>query len=427
METSPSAEQVHAGLTRDQRIGQLFMVATAVGTVSDDVRSAVGDQHVGNVLLTGRWTQGADHVRAVTTEVQRLTESRDATGGVRAFVCADQEGGRGQTLCGPGYSEIPSAQEQGAQETDTLRRQAHRWGAELSRSGVTTILGPVLDVSRQERAYGHDPEVVTDKGGAVQHGMARAGVGTVVKHFPGLGRATGDTATANGVEDTATTSDDACLAPFAHVVEEGSPFVMVSSATYTEIDAAQPALFSPTVIGSLLREGLGFDGIVVSDDVGGATAPAGRGPGARAAAFLDAGGDLVLATTTDTLPRMVAAVQERAESEEDFAATVDRAALRVLEGKERAGLLEPRTTPDGELSSATVRRLQGWLGLKETGALDPETIGSLQYRTGAPTTGTWDARSFRVLQTYLGLEPDGATSWDERTTTRLQRYLNTQC
>ena len=107
------AEQVHAAMTRDQRIGQLFMVATPADSVSPGLRSVIGQQHVGNVILMGRSTAGADHIRSVTTGVQRLTEPTAATAEVPAFVSADQEGGNVQVLRGPGYSTMPTALTQG--------------------------------------------------------------------------------------------------------------------------------------------------------------------------------------------------------------------------------------------------------------------------------------------------------------------------
>lgn len=434
---SPAAE-AHAGLTRDQRIGQLFMVATDADSVDSGLRSAITDEHVGNVILMGRSTTGADHIRSVTTQVQRLTEPAAATGGIPAFVSADQEGGKVQVLRGPGYDEMPTAVEQSAETTDSLRQDAKRWGAQLGRSGVNTNLGPVLDVvptdnkadnepiGQFDREYGSDAESVTDKGGAFQDGMAGAGVATTVKHFPGLGRVKGNTDTTKGVKDTVTTADDANLAPFASAVEDDSPFVMMSSATYTKIDADNPAVFSPTVIGSVLRDDVGFDGIVMTDDVGNAKALEDWTPAQRATKFIDAGGDMVLTASTDTLPEMVEGVKSKADSDPDFAKKVDEASLRVLEGKEDAGLLTPRIRPTGTYSGWTTKRVQAWLGREQTGTLDEETIRSLQHRVGAPTTGTWGAQSFRALQTYLGISPDGTTSWDERTVRQLQRYLNTQ-
>lgn len=432
------AERAHAEMSRDQRIGQLFMVATPADGVDSGFRSVVRDQHVGNAILMGRSTQGANHVRAVTTEVQRITESEDATAGVPAFVSADQEGGNVQVLRGPGYETMPTAVTQGKRATDSLRHDAQRWGTQLGRSGVNTNLGPVLDtvppankatnepIGRYDREYGPYTSTVTAKGGAFRTGMERAGVATTVKHFPGLGRVTGNTDTTSGVKDTVTTRTSGMIAPFAGAVDSGTPFVMMSSAYYTQIDGSQPAVFSPTVIQSMLRDRLGFGGIVMTDDVGNAEQLAGWSPAQRATRFVDAGGDMVLTARTDTLPEMVSAVKTKAESDPSFAQKVDEASLRVLRGKEDAGLLTSRITPNGAYSSWTTKRIQAWLGKEQTGSLDSATIRSLQYRIGTSTSGRMDPRTFRALQTYLGISHDGTTTWNTRTTAQVQRYLNTQ-
>ena len=90
------------------------------------------------------------------------------------------------------------------------------------------------------------------------------------KHFPGLGHVTANTDTTSGVKDTVTTRTSADLAPFRSAITAGARIVMVSSAVYTKIDAARPAVFSPTVINGMIRHDLGFSGVVISDDLGNA-------------------------------------------------------------------------------------------------------------------------------------------------------------
>src|SRR5699024_5579264 len=115
---TPLAEQIHTELTRDQRIGQLFMVATPADGVSAVFRSVVLDQHVGNAVLTGHSTKGADHVRSVTMDVQELTESRDTTGGIPAFIAAEPTSGPLRVPYHAGCSEIPSPHGEGPVETE---------------------------------------------------------------------------------------------------------------------------------------------------------------------------------------------------------------------------------------------------------------------------------------------------------------------
>ena len=98
-----------------------------------------------------------------------------------------------------------------------------------------------------------------------------AGIATTAKHFPGLGRVLGNTDNVAEVVDTVTTPTDPFLGSFQGAIDAGVPFVMVALATYTQIDADHLAVFSPTVM-RLLRDTMGFDGVIVSDDLGAATA-----------------------------------------------------------------------------------------------------------------------------------------------------------
>jgi len=190
-----------------------------------------------------------------------------------------------------------------------------------------------------QREYGHDPATAGDHGAAVVRGMAQAGIATTLKHFPGLGRVSANTDTANSVVDTVTTADDPYLNSFGAGIRAGAPFVMVSLATYTAIDPAHQAVFSPAVIGKLLRGRLGFEGVVMSDDLGAAAAVKSMAPADRATAFIAAGGDLMIVQGSTQTGQMVAAVVARVGSDTAFAAQVDAAALLVLRAKEHYGLV----------------------------------------------------------------------------------------
>jgi beta-N-acetylhexosaminidase len=168
--------------------------------------------------------------------------------------------------------------------------------------------------------------------------MAAAGVMTVAKHFPGLGRVTGNTDVTPDVVDNVTTADDPYLNSFRAAIGAGVPMVMVALATYTKIDPTELAVFSPTVM-RLLRGGLGFGGVIVSDDMGQAAAVQAIPLAARATGFLTAGGDLVTSQSLGPAEQMAAAVLAKASVNAAFRATVDAAAQRVLVAKQAAGLL----------------------------------------------------------------------------------------
>lgn len=344
------AERVFAEMSPAQRIGQLFLMGLPGNQLRPAELSAIRDQHVGSVWFTANTTVGASRLRSVADAVQ-AEATVPATDGVGFFVAANQEGGLIQALKGPGFSTIPSAVEQGAGSPEVLTADAQAWGQELLAAGVNLNFAPVADVvppgtdasnapiGALSREYGHDPVTAGAGAAAFIAGMTAAGVATTAKHFPGLGRVTGNTDFTANVVDRVTTATDPYLDSFRAAIDADVPFVMVALATYTKIDPAQLAVFSPSVIGQLLRGDLGFQGVVMSDDLAHTEAVAAMDPGQRALAFVLAGGDLIVSRSVNDTVAMAAALEARASSDISFAARVNEAALRVLEAKESARLL----------------------------------------------------------------------------------------
>jgi beta-N-acetylhexosaminidase len=278
--------------------------------------------------------------------------TRTATQGVRLLVSTDQEGGAVQVLHGPGISQMPSALHQGGLTSGRLRSLAGDWARELRAAGVNMNLAPVLDtvagpnaarrnapIGAFERQFGYPRQVVARQGTAFARGMSANGVVPTVKHFPGLGRVTANTDVSSGVTDRVTRRGDARLRPFKAAIEAGAPVVMMSTAYYPRMDRRNPAAFSSFIIRTVLRGDLGFRGLVISDDLANAKQVARWPYGGRAVKFLAAGGDMVLTVNPSALPAMYQAVLRRARHDASFRVTVDDAALRVLQAKERRNLL----------------------------------------------------------------------------------------
>jgi beta-N-acetylhexosaminidase len=344
------AARVFSRMTEAQRVGQLFMVGLAGDESGPALAHAVSTYHFGSVLFGTNSTAGLAGTRLVTSAVQSLA-SAQATANVRFFIAANQEGGNIQALRGPGFPAIPSALAQGQLSPAALRQEAAAWGSELRSAGVNLNLAPVMDVvtpgtdSRNQpigmlqREFGHDPATVAAHGVAFIHGMEQAGVATTAKHFPGLGRVYGNTDFTSGVVDTTTTPGDPYLQPYQAAIGAGVPFVMAALATYTRIDPHHLAVFSPRVMGTMLRQQLRFQGVIVSDDMGVAVAVAGIPPAARAIDFLAAGGDLITSETVTAATAMDGAVLRQAAADPAFRAQVSSAVLRVLAAKQAYGLL----------------------------------------------------------------------------------------
>jgi beta-N-acetylhexosaminidase len=339
------ARAAYKRLTPSERVGQLFIVGVLSTRPSRaDVR-ALREGKGGNVFLVGNSSQGRRAVRQVVTKLRRVTSQH----GVRPFIGADQEGGMVQHLRGPGFSRMPTALRQGRLSPTALRRAAGRWGAQLRAAGLNLNLAPVADtvpasvgvhnkpIGRFHREYGHTPRRVRVHIAAFVHGMRHAHVETAVKHFPGLGRATGNTDNRRRVTDP-TWPHGPYLTPYRVGVDAGAAFVMVSSAIYPHIDPGTRACFSSRIIERLLRGQEGFRGIVLSDSMS-AKSLAWLPARTRAIRFFRAGGTMVLDSDAAALPRMTAAVRSAMRHDDGFASLIRRNVMRVLVAKARAGLI----------------------------------------------------------------------------------------
>lgn len=350
---SPSPEPVRCAdlvdsLSLRDRVGQLMMVAVASDGVSAAAADALDDTRAGSVLLLGNTTAGRSSVAQVVDRARTVARNPD---GIDTLLAADQEGGQVQRLRGEGFDRIPSAQRQAAETPAALASDAARWGRQLRRAGIDANLAPVADVVPEDmrdvnqpigvlrRGYGADPTEVAAHVSAFVQGMDAAGVATSVKHFPGLGRVRGNTDVTADVVDDVTTADDPYLRPFAAGIEAGADMVMMSSASYAEIDPQRRAAFSPTIIAGLLRDDLDFTGVVISDDLA-AAAMRDLPPGTRMLRFLRAGGDLAIVGDPGIAVSMAEAVVDEARDDERLAAMIESATVRVLQLKDRRGLAD---------------------------------------------------------------------------------------
>lgn len=330
------------------------MVALTAGSPAASLQPVTSGAHVGNVIYLGGWQSGPTDLTATSALLQKQA-SADATGGVGMLVAADQEGGQVQQFKA-GFTRMPSALTQGSWSPEELTRQATTWGQELKNVGVNLNLSPVTDtvpaelgkgngpIGQWDRQFSSDPASVSRSASAFIAGMAAAGVQTSVKHFPGIGRITGNTDyTTAGLEDTVMTADDPHLQPFVDGWKAGAGLVMMSSATYPNVDAANPAMFSPAIINDLLRGRLGFSGVVITDDINAASVK-GIPVADRATRFIGAGGDILLTGDTASAPALVEALRAKGEADPDFGSKVEASVKRVLALKQSMGLI-PTCSP----------------------------------------------------------------------------------
>ncbi len=336
-----------AKLSLDAQVGQLLMAGTKV-TSPADLADTVRQYHLGGAFLAGRSSASAATIRQ---GVQALQSAATSSGGIPLQIAVDQEGGEVQTLQGADFPPVPTAVEQGRLDPATLRATTAEWAVRLLPAGITLDLAPVADtvppafadsnppIGGFDRQYGSTPDAVAGDISTVVPAIQSTGVLTTVKHFPGLGRVNANTDTTSTVVDPGTTVDDPFLDPFVAGIRAGTAAVMVSLARYPQIDPDSIAVFSRPIVTGLLRDKLGFTGLIVSDDLGMALAAGSLPVGERAVRFVEAGGDLVLTVRSSDAAPMTAALLAQAQASPDFQAQVTAAATRVLRTKFQAGLL----------------------------------------------------------------------------------------
>ena len=330
-------------MSLEQQVGQLFMVGTGAGSVDQTTLDGVIQGAIGGIFLHGRSAAG---VEATSQVVPTFTSSGPA-GSPKLWVSTDQEGGDVQVLTGPGFDDMPSALTQGQQSPEQLHASAAQWGAELAQAGVDMNLAPVADIvtspetaqsnppiGELDREYGYSEDAVIAGAGAFAAGMRDAGVMPTLKHFPGLGHVGENTDTASGVTDTVVTTDGPDVGVYTALLAQGPAVVMLSTATYANIDPSSPAAFSSTIATTLLRGQLGFDGVITTDDLSAAAEVQAYSPGDRAMMAVAAGVDLLLVSADSSVyPEMYAAVLAKAQSDPAFAARVADAARHVVTAK----------------------------------------------------------------------------------------------
>jgi beta-N-acetylhexosaminidase len=322
-----------------EMVGQMFVVSVG-GTEPDYyVEKVVRERNVGGVILFGHNMESEGQVEALTGSLQELSLRTEPA--VPLLVAVDQEGG--QIASAPWVAPQPAAAEVGRRgDPAEARAVAKRIGTELLWAGVNTNFAPVVDTgfgaAIGSRSYGEDPALVSRMGAASVEGFEEAGIASSAKHFPNHGPAVVDShkglPVVNHDERTIESYD---LGPFRAAIEAGAPMVMVGHLLYPAVDPQRPASLSRRWM-AVLREELGFDGVVVTDDLAMAAASGGGSPERAAVEAVKAGADLLIVSSppqqqADAYDAVVAAV----ESGEIPEGRLRKSVRRLLDVKERYG------------------------------------------------------------------------------------------
>jgi beta-N-acetylhexosaminidase len=297
-----------------QGAGHLLAVGFDGTRIPDSLAGVAARAGLGGLVLFARNCPTADIVLSLTAEARRLDPD--------VLVMVDHEGGRVHRLPPP-FTRFPPAAAVGrAGEPRLAAAVAAAMARELRAAGFDSGLAPVLDCRLDpantvigDRAFGSSPRAVAALGTAFVEATLPTGLVPVAKHFPGHGLTSVDSH--HALPDTAATLDDlerGELVPFRAVLAAGCPAVLVAHVRYRALDAELPGSLSPAIVSNLLRTRLGFDGLVLSDDLEMGAVASTWGVADAARRFLAAGGDLALiCRDEDARDRALAAIEREME------------------------------------------------------------------------------------------------------------------
>lgn len=310
--TPDPAAELLADMTVEQKVSQLLVAGINGLEPGDDGTRAVADYQVGGIILFGRNVESAEQLTDLTNGLKELNGDY-----IPLFLSVDQEGGRVDRMP-PEVADLPAAYQFGQiadpdQRMDACFALGQALAAQCAAFGFNLDFAPVMDIWSNpdntvigDRAFGSDLESVTYAANETAWGILSGGVIAAAKHFPGHGDTAVDSHYGLPVVDKSLEELlDFELVPFRQAIENtcvygaaggdsAIPVIMVSHILMTAIDPDRPASLSESVVTGLLREEMGFDGVVCTDDLTMAAVSDSYGMGEAAVLAVEAGCDLLL-------------------------------------------------------------------------------------------------------------------------------------
>ncbi len=260
-------DQIVASMSQTEKLGQMVMIGIQGTKVDDDSLYMLNQYHMGGVILFDRNMESPEQVKQLTSDLQAQSNEK-----VPLFIGIDEEGGdvvrMAEKLTPP-----PSQKEIGA--TGDIE-QAKTWAIKTAKSlkdmGINVNFAPVADVgSNDKRSYSADANTVIDFVRAATKGYQQENIIYSLKHFPGIGKGRVDSHVDSSSIDVAKevlmTED---IIPFKTIIDENDPndyFILVSHLKYLALDEEYPASLSSKIMTDLLRNELGYKGIIITDDM----------------------------------------------------------------------------------------------------------------------------------------------------------------
>lgn len=269
-ELSPEqkVDKLVANMSDADKVGQLLMIGIHGTTLNDDAKFMLNEYRVGGIILFDRNMESKDQVKTLIADINKAGKSAGLT---PLFLGIDQEGGAVARMEDQ-LIKVPPAEELGNAPIEQAASLAKQSGAELKDLGFNINFAPVADLGlTYGRSYSTNPDEVVRYAGAVGKAYDEAGLWYSYKHFPGIGKTDvdlhADTSIVPVSKETLLSEDTKV---FIDLIKQSKPntyAIMVSHAMYPQIDPDHPASLSKAIITDWLRKDMGYNGVVVTDDM----------------------------------------------------------------------------------------------------------------------------------------------------------------
>ena len=351
--TSSEIDTMITEMTIEEKVGQLIMVGFEGTQANEAIEAHIRERYVGGIVLFSRNIQSPKQTAELANQLQRLAESTAHR--IPLFIGIDQEGGWVIRLK-EGATVLPGNMALGATgSTELAERAGEITAAELAAVGVNFNFAPVMDVNNNprnpvigRRSFGGSPELVSRLGAAYIRGLQRNGVLGTAKHFPGHGDTTVDShfdlPTVNHDLDRIHALE---LQPFRAAIDADVAAIMTAHIVYPAFDADRPATLSPSILTDVLRKELGFDGLLVTDDMEMKAIDDRYRSGEAAVMAIEAGADIVMVLWTPTKQNEVFdALLSAVKSGRISQARLDQSVERILKSKGTSAFERRFVDPD---------------------------------------------------------------------------------
>jgi len=300
------ATKILKNLTLEEKVGQMFLYGFQGKSSSDEVQRLIKQYKPGGFILFTRNIGSESQLVSLNSDIKKLSISQI---GLPSFIAIDQEGGKVLRIQNFG-TVLPGNMNLGATRSTALSFLAGKLTAiDLEMLGININLAPVLDVNSNAknevigvRSFGDDPEMVSLLGAAYIRGIQSRRVSATAKHFPGHGNTSGDSHFETPILDrTEQVLYDVDLKPFFSAIEDGVDAIMTAHIAVPSIDPSnKPATLSHKIITGLLREKMGYDGLVITDDMEMRAVTGNSGIGSATVEAVLAGCDIITIVWTDS-------------------------------------------------------------------------------------------------------------------------------